>query len=91
VGYEPPIGSFGLPVMNCKKSRRCCGVNSLMVWSRLRTLGLSRLKPWSALMESMRAVIVLVGAFKNVRVVGTYSQATSLRQYGQTTSPAHRA
>jgi hypothetical protein len=39
----PPIGSLGLPVMNCRKSLRCWASYSLMVWSRLRTLLLSRL------------------------------------------------
>jgi hypothetical protein len=53
---SPPIGSFGLPVMNCKKSRRSAKVSWLMNWSRFRTLLLSRLYPWSALMESIKAV-----------------------------------
>jgi hypothetical protein len=43
--YLPPIGSLGLPVVNCKKSRLCVGLSSLMVWSRFLTLLLSILYP----------------------------------------------
>lgn len=40
---------------NCKKSRRFWRLNSLKVASKFRTLLLSMLNPWSALIESMRA------------------------------------
>jgi len=43
--YSPPIGSLGLPLANCKKSRRSVAVYSDIVCSRLRTLALSRLNP----------------------------------------------
>ena len=56
----PPIGSFGLPVVNCRKSRRSGNVSSLIVWSRFLTLLLSILKPWSALIESINAANLLV-------------------------------
>ncbi len=49
------MGSLGLPVTNCRNSRRSDGENSLIVCSRFLTLLLSMLNPWSALMESMRA------------------------------------
>lgn len=50
------MGSFGLPVVNCKKSRRCVESSSLIVCSKFLTLRLSMLKPWSALIESKRAI-----------------------------------
>lgn len=37
------MGSFGLPVVNCRKSRRWAGVNSLIACSKFLTVLLSML------------------------------------------------
>ena len=51
----PPIGNLGLPVVNWRKPRRSEGVISLIACRRFLTLRLSMVKPWSALIESIRA------------------------------------
>ncbi len=62
--YIPPIGSFGLPVVNCRNSRRSGNVSSLIVWSRFFTLLLSMLNPWSALIESIKAINMLAATIR---------------------------
>ena len=51
----PPMGNLGLPVMNCKYSRRADPLNSDMSSTKSRIARLSTLKPWSAFIASLRA------------------------------------
>ena len=83
--YLPPIGNFGLPVVNCKKSRRSGSVSSLIVWSKFLTLLLSMLKPWSALIESMRAAMTLADLSKKGRIGTTDFLKTNPLQFYQIT------
>jgi hypothetical protein len=53
----PPIGSLGLPVINCKKARRVDASYSERISTRSRIARLSTLNPWSAFRASMRAVV----------------------------------